>query len=240
MVDIFKEILNSEQKSAELSELIGIILGDGHMHTFCNRIYISGSLFDELYYKNRVSFLFDSLFNLKPKIYKRSDRNSYILQVENKKVFNFLVFDLGLLRGRKKLRASIPNFIINNERLFPFLLRGLFDTDGSFKFSKQNKGYAYYPRIRLSSQESPMIEQIKYCLSVLGFNYGFYINSKKGNIVYIFEISGKKNFFKWMDTVGSLNLVHFTKFLIWKKFGYYDKSQSFYERCSLLNIDKNL
>lgn len=231
-----KSILNSEEKLKKLAELVGLVLGDGYIHISDNRICVSGSLGDIHYYKNHVSFLFKDLFNKSPNIYKVNNKNSYLLQMENKYIFEFLISKIGMLRGSKKGRAKVPSFLVKNPKLFPHILRGLFDTDGSLKFSKQNKKYLYYPRVRISASMSPIVDQIKYFLDQLDFNFSFHKDHKDiNNEVYVFEISGKENLHKWMEIIGSSNPVHYTKYLVWKKFGYYDKFWCLDTRFNLLN-----
>jgi len=225
------------KKQEKLAELVGVILGDGHFHGKANRIFISGSLWDKEYYEKKIMVLFKELFNVEPKLYKVKNKNSYFLQVENKKVFNILISEIGMIRGAKKGRVKIPNMFIKNKNLIPFILRGLFDTDGCIKFSKQTKGYTYYPRVRLFANVSPMLYQMKKCLDILNFNYSFHKSYNKGlDNVHVFEISGKENLHKWMKIVGSSNPVHYTKYLVWKKFGYYDKYWDLNTRFNLLDL----
>ena len=80
-------------------------------------------------------------------------------------------------------------------------LRGLFDTDGCLKFSKQTKNISYYPRIRFCFQDSTLINDLRLSLKSLEFNYGF--NKDKRNNTYFFEISGKENLEKWIRLIGA-------------------------------------
>lgn len=47
----------------DIAEMIGIILGDGHLHTIYNLITIVGSLEDKQYYQKQVIKLFSDQFN---------------------------------------------------------------------------------------------------------------------------------------------------------------------------------
>ena len=54
--------------SKNLAELIGIIMGDGHLHKKQNKITIVGSLEDFYYYKYHVIPLIKSLFDVNPRM----------------------------------------------------------------------------------------------------------------------------------------------------------------------------
>ena len=57
----------------KLAELLGVILGDGHLDKNDNRVTITGSLEDFIYYKNHLIPLIKSLFNVDPKLRKRRE-----------------------------------------------------------------------------------------------------------------------------------------------------------------------
>ena len=124
-------------------ELAGLIAGDGYLHKSCNRIIVTGSLDDLYYYENYIIPIFIKSFNITPKLYKRKGKNAYDLQIENKNVFSFFVNELGMIRGSKKNRVLIPDKIIKNKEFSKNFIRGLFDTDGCLKFSKQTKNLNY-------------------------------------------------------------------------------------------------
>jgi len=142
-----------------VAELIGIILGDGHPHTKSNLITIVGSLEDIYYYQKRVIWLFEFLFNKTPSLKKRNDLNAYYLMACSKKIMDFLVNEVKLKRGAK-VNASVPEVISSNPKLIPYFLRGLFDTDGCIKFSKQTKKINYYPRVQIALRNSPLAYEL--------------------------------------------------------------------------------
>lgn len=232
-----------------VAEICGIILGDGHMHTTENRVTITGSLEDMHYYKNYVIPLFISSFRVNPSFKFIKNKNSCHMYINNKEMFKFLTDKLNMHRGNK-INAHIPKLILNNTKLIPHFLRGIFDTDGSLKFSKQAKNINYYPRIRLCCQESYLSKEISILLNKLNFNFsesknfnkftGFK-NSKGMPIlanrhVVCYEISGKNNIIKWTKLIDSSNPVHLTKFLIWRKMGLGFPNSSLYDRLNILNL----
>jgi len=219
----------------KLAEFLGIILGDGNLNKKSNCITIVGSLEDFYYHKNYVIPLIKSLFNVNPKLRKRNDRNAYYIDFNSKHIMNYLTKVVGLIRGNK-VNAEIPKIIVNNERLIPHFLRGLFDTDGCLKFSKQTKNKNYYPRIQLAFRDSKFAWQVKELLEKSKFNIGVWKDNRFNGAVF-FQVSGKNNLEKWMMTVNSNNLVHKTKYLFWKKVGYYQPKSSLESRLRALNLN---
>lgn len=201
-----------------VAELVGIILGDGHIHTKNNLITIVGSLEDLNYYQERVTWLFQSLFNKTPSIRRRKDRNAYYLMIYSKPILNFLVNEIKLKRGTKS-NASVPEAILSNKELIPYFLRGLFDTDGCIKFSKQSRKTNYYPRIQIALKNSRLAYGLGNLFDSIGFSYGTWKDSRFNGITY-YQISGKKNAERWFREISPKNAVHKSKYEFWKKFGY--------------------
>jgi DNA-binding transcriptional regulator WhiA len=130
------------EENEKTAELVGAILGDGHLHTKNDLITIVGSLEDLDYYKDNLMPLFKENFGKEPALKRRNDRNAYYLLLSSKETMNFLTEKIGLKRG-SKVNASVPKIALSNKNLARAFLRGLFDTDGCLKFSKQTKSIHY-------------------------------------------------------------------------------------------------
>ena len=115
-------------------------------------------------------------------------------------------------------------------------LRGLFDTDGCLKFSKQTKNKNYYPRIQYCFRDTKFAWQVKGLLGRIDFNVGTWKENRFNGLVF-FQISGKDNLEKWMRIVRPANFVHKTKYLIWKKNGAYTPKSSLKSRLEALNLN---
>ncbi|PIZ51866.1 hypothetical protein COY27_02160 [Candidatus Woesearchaeota archaeon CG_4_10_14_0_2_um_filter_33_13] len=204
--------------NSKISEIAGIVLGDGHIHTKHNLITITGSIEDLDYYQNHVCKIINTKFNVNPKIKRRNDRNSYYIMIYSKGLINYLTNKMGLKRGSKDT-AEVPQIISSNKKLIPYFLRGLFDTDGCIKFSKQGSNLNYYPRVQIALKKSPLAYQLAELFKTLNFNYGTWEENRFNGIVY-YQISGKENLEKWFKEISPKNQVHLTKHLFWKKFGY--------------------
>lgn len=126
------------KKDERLAELIGIILGDGNIHIFKGKkstsyiLRIAGdSNKDKEYLINYVKPLCDSLFELDSKIIKHKSANELFVNVNSKKVVEFLL-SVGMCAGNKIMnQVTIPSWIYGENKLLKACIRGLVDTDGS-------------------------------------------------------------------------------------------------------------
>src|SRR3989338_703155 len=181
--------------SNDLAELIGIILGDGYVHKISDTIVISGSLDDHEYYEKYILPLIGRLFTAKGSIYFQKEKSVCYLAINSKEAMK-IILDIGLQRGKKNYKMPKS---IKKQRLYPHILRGLFDTDGSIKFSKQNKKVYYYPRIQFALMPSDITNFISSMLDELGFKYGNWVEDnsrgfKTNSKLEYFHISGNENF----------------------------------------------
>ena len=148
------------EKNEELAEFFGILLGDGNLNKSSNCITIVGSLEEVDYYNSYVIPIIRSLFEVKPKLRYRRDRNAIYIDFNSKRVMDYLTNSIGLVRG-SKVNAHVPSLIKNDISLILPFLRGLFDTDGCFKFSKQTSQKNYYPRIQFCFSDTPFAHEVK-------------------------------------------------------------------------------
>jgi hypothetical protein len=121
-----------------------------------------------------------------------------------------------------------------SEKEVDYILRGIFDTDGSLFFVNKK-----YPYISIVNKSHSLIEQIADILQKRGYHY--YINKSKVTGVYYLVLSGKKNLEKWMNKIGSNNLNQLSKYLYWKRFGECpsEKELSMRDRLKRLNLAYN-
>ena len=202
-----------------IAEIVGIVLGDGHIHTKSNLLTITGSLEELDYYQKHVSILFQKEFKKTPYLKKRKDRNAYYLMICSKEIIDYLVNELRMKRG-SKYHAVIPNLISSKKEFMGAFLRGIFDTDGCIKFSKQNRNINYYPRIEISLRESPLARELKILLENLNISFCSWKDERFNHGQRYFQISGKVNARRWFKEISPKNQVHTSKYYFWKKEGY--------------------
>jgi hypothetical protein len=73
----------------------------------------------------------------------------------------------------------------------------------------------------------------------VGFRTGTWKGPRFNGLVF-YQISGKENFERWMSLIGSSNSVQETKYLIWKKHGFYTPKSSLKSRMEALNLNIDL
>lgn len=232
-VDLIRKVKLPKYINPSLSELIGIHIGDGSItdafkdgkHAFIE--YCGDSSDDSDYYKIYVTDLIEKLFGIKPIV---EDYDTWFkLVINSKAIFKFYTDVIGLPVGKKAKTVTMPNLILNSSKtIINRFLRGLIDTDGSLTFKKKFKERHYYPVIKITLASKPLISQVNNLLVNLGFTTYTYLDVKrfdvrtnKTNIIHEVYLYGNKNLERWVRTIGFKNSKHKTKYLIWKKYGFY-------------------
>jgi hypothetical protein len=211
-----------EIMTPELVEICGIHAGDGYMR-FRERnkgeVDISGHVEEKDYYDNHVIPLFKKAFNLKIKG-RFFSRGTYGF-ITHKRVVRKILKEFGFPSGKKSKDLRVPEIILNseNEIFYTRFLRGLLDTDGHIGFQKK---YGKY-NIQLTTISKKFAKDIALMLNKLKIKYfihGHQPKDPRDNHKYRIILSGIKRLEKWMSKIGSRNPVKFTRYLIWKKFGF--------------------
>lgn len=226
----------------KLAELVGICIGDGciSINQRYHEFAISGDLSEEReYYDNHVVPLFNEciakpFFNKEVMAKEDPSNGVYGFHIFNKDLVQKLL-DLGLTKS-PKTNVKIPKKFMGKE-LIPFVLKGLFDTDGTVYFNKATSGKYSQPRISLGSISTELVQQVKEALISMGFkpmNKKPYKGKRDKNTVHYVQIYLKKDIDRWMDLIGFNNPKHLTKILTWKNFGFCQPNTSLEERkCNL-------
>tara|TARA_Y100000310_G_C19971871_1_gene485846 strand:- start:71 stop:508 length:438 start_codon:yes stop_codon:yes gene_type:complete len=133
--------------------------------------------------------------------------------------------------GRKG-NITIHDDVLQDFNKLKHVIRGLFDTDGSLYFTKNNSAVRYYPIIEISSHSFPLVIQLRNALESVGFIVR--ISHYKDSI----KLHGKKNLLKWMELIGTSHSDKSSKFEFWKKYGYCPKIDElpYKERLKLLGL----
>jgi hypothetical protein len=198
-----------DKYTKEFAEFIGILLGDGSISIYKKinhqRIKISLDSNVDKDYSKYVSKLITSLFNEKPIIKKRKNENTLDLFLFKREIIHFLINEIGMQLSPKYKRAIIPDKFLSAE-LANSVLKGYFDTDGSVAITKNNG--TKYPRIEMKICNSPMQDQFISILTKTKIRFGTY-SLDKGAVRI--QINGKKQLYKWMESVGSNNPKHIDK-----------------------------
>jgi hypothetical protein len=223
-----KHINNYER---DLYELIGMSIGDGHLSK--NKKYkeyaLCGDIKEEKdYYEKHVKKIINKILGkpilkkeLKPKYYEKTGVCGFY--IFNEKVHDFLI-KKGLKPG-PKLNIEIPLKMINNKHI-NYLIRGLFDTDGSLYFEKNRtakKPINKVPNIKLGSTSKKLILQIKNILVKKGYSPRIkkpHKGKRDKNEIHSILIYRKADILKWIKEIDFKNPKHKTKWKVFQKYGY--------------------
>lgn len=134
------------EKSEELAELWGILLGDGNIQRKSSykigvyNIKVTGhSILDRDYLINFVKPLIEKLFNVRVRVYKSKNCKAINIVADGRKLVDF--FEENGFKAGDKIRnqVKIPDWIKENPKFLAVCLRGLYDTDGCFyRLTNQN------------------------------------------------------------------------------------------------------
>ena len=219
-------------------ELVGMILGDGSLWYYpTKRVYgleITGDAKDDQEYFSKLSELITKIAKKKPKIRIKKEKlgKSLKLELYSKKFVEYLINEVGITNKNKTMNAEIPKKYLN-WKFSKHVIRGLFEADGSLYFSKSKKGkYPSYPRVEIKTSSKKLVSQLTSLLKQKAFKIQTRTNKINKTIgVYI---SGPKMLEKWIKEIGFSSMKKYSRYLIWKKFGYYIPRISYKKRLVLL------
>lgn len=129
-------------KNGDLAELIGMVLGDGHIEKFLRteRLYITSNSEDEELIKRYGKFVKD-FFGKDPVFMKVKNSNCVVISLYEK----FISKRLGIPHGaRKNLDFKLPKWIKKNKKYLIRFLRGLYEAEGSFCVHKPTSTYKLF------------------------------------------------------------------------------------------------
>jgi DNA-binding transcriptional regulator WhiA len=168
------------KKDNNLAELIGVILGDGHIERFprTERLIISGNSNNPKFIK-RYSELIRKNFNKNPKI-EKTKRNCIRISIYEKFISQRLNIPAG---NRNKLKVVIPKWILSDKSYIISYLRGLYEAEGSFCIHKPTGTY----KILFSNRNPSLLKNVYQLLKMLEFHPhkdAFRVQISKKNEVY--------------------------------------------------------
>jgi len=121
--------------NSDISYLIGFVMGDGNITLIDRKISAFPRTKINIYNSSmsllsRVNLTFKENFNISGKLWKKKDKNCYVLTFNNKILWSFFVNVIGLKPKKKKYLEVVR--CVKKEDLFRYFLAGLMDTDGFF------------------------------------------------------------------------------------------------------------
>lgn len=200
---ILRKIFSFPQKSNELAELVGIILGDGGITDWQLKISLNKETEPE--YVEYVAGLIVFLFKELPKRYYFGGRGQKVcvLCINGVRLIEFLE-QIGLKIGNKiVLQVGVPRWVLENRNYSIACLRGLVDTDGCvYSHKHATKGFSCFNYgLTLTNHSKPLLNFAHAILLKEGFTPKI-----KEHSVYLYRQEEVKKYF---DIIGSHNQHHF-------------------------------
>ena len=206
-----KEVLLIKEKSKELAELIGIILGDGNIWIKKGGYYyltiVGDAKKDRNYLLKYVKPLVKKLFKKEMHTREHRTNNELFLYIGSKDIV-FTLMQFGLKSGDKvKNNVGIPSWIFDSNEHVVACVRGLIDTDGSVCPITGRD----YPYIWFSSAIPNLMEDFSKAMKQLGIKTSKWnIKQKRASDIYI---GSKEMIRKYLKTISFKNQLHLTKIL---------------------------
>ncbi len=152
------------KKNGDLAELIGVVLGDGHIGKFPRtevlEIYSNSNNHGFI---ERYSKLVENIFDKKPAVSKRKSSNCVNIVIYQKKISKRL--DIPADDKLKKV-LKLPNWIFRNKGYLIRYLRGLYEAEGSFSSHLPT----YTHKFIFSNRNQSLLGNVFIGLKKLGFN----------------------------------------------------------------------
>ena len=152
------------EKNGDLAELIGVVLGDGHICVYPRseelRLISNSNNPDFI---KRYAQLMEGVFQKKPYIIPSKSANFTKIGFYEK----YIEERLGVPSGaRKNLDIKVPDWIFKNEKFIVRYLRGLYEAEGSFCVHKPTSTYKFL----FSNRNESMLKNVHDLMQLLGFH----------------------------------------------------------------------
>lgn len=194
------------EKSEQLAEFIGIVLGDGGISH--RQITITLHREDDREYSHFIRQLITGLFELKAGTYINKHAQADNIVISRTRLVNELTDKFGLKVGNKvKQQVDVPSWIKVNPNYLVACTRGLIDTDGCvFTHRYKVKGRWYsYKKLGFTNRSKPLLNAVHTCLTGIGLKPHF-----SGN--YDIRLESKRDIQQYMQIIGSHNPKHLNRY----------------------------
>ncbi len=215
--DLRKGLVLPEKIDEDLSEEIGLHLGDGSMNFYKNKGVLKGCYQlrghiseDKSHYDTRIKGLYQKLYGLNLKMKRMPSTGVYGFQIWSDGIVNFKSKVLGLPLGNK-LYSRIPSFISKKESMNISFIRGFFDTDGCFNVERRRDRKKVNPRICISNTSMFVLNEISKILNLLDIKnslYRYKRPEKNWNDLYHLSVKGDLMVSKWFRIIQPNNQKH--------------------------------
>lgn len=238
--------------SVEIAEIAGLFAADGSMQK-SHICFWGNPKADKDFYDNYIKLLFLKAFDIQIRPHEKKSNFVYGFYICNKNIISFFNKILGFPFGSKTYSVEVPTIIFNNsdKKILSAFLRGFFSGDGCLNFDKRyGNGYRKiltilhtYPRVQINCVCRNLIFQLSEMLDKLEIsNFVSRKTSKKGNEVesFMLQVSGKERLERWVKEIGFPNKNHYSRYQIFKKYGFVPPNTTMEQRIRILRDELDL
>lgn len=209
--DIRKNINLSKEPTPELSEIIGIMLGDGNLYLDKKFKFHTIICFNkkETSYLDYVKNLFEEYFY--PYKFRLQELENEFFLMNVSKCIGGVLELVGIKAGNKvKNKVEVPKWIFGDRKFIISLLRGIFDTDGCVY-----RKYDNYVQIQFKFAGYTLLKSVRDALIKLDYNptkiqKGY--NISKGKIYWKFYLSRQNEVKRFFFEIKPANVKHIERF----------------------------
>lgn len=153
------------KKNGDLAELIGVVLGDGHIEKFPRTEGLSiFSNSNNVGFIERYAGLMGKLFDAKPYQGRHGiSANCIRIRIYQKAISRRLGVPIG---ARKNLSIKVPAWIKESREYLKRYLRGLYEAEGSLCVHKPTCTYKFF----FSNRNESLLSNVFEALKILGFH----------------------------------------------------------------------
>ena len=190
--------------STRLAELIGILMGDGHVGLYQASVVTNSET--DFQHALFVKALAENLFKIRVQLSNRRDEKSCAVVISSKSVCRFLMRQ-GIPQGNKiTMGLRIPGWIKEKPMYRKAFVRGLFDTDGCVYLDTHRIDRKVYKNLGMAfaNQSLPLLSFFKETLEFLG------LHPTQKTKFRVF-LRRKEDIRRYFDLIGSSNEKHLKK-----------------------------
>ena len=173
------------EKTHELAELIGVLLGDGHIEKFprTERLYIFSNANSQGFIQ-RYEKILTILFKRKISVKNVTGSQCVRLSVYERNISKRIGIPTG---SRGKLTIKVPSWISRDPSMLRCYIRGLYEAEGSFCIHKKTSTYKFF----FSNRNKSLLNIVFMSLKKFGFH--------PHRSLYMIQLSRKKEVMRAVD-----------------------------------------
>jgi len=160
---IIKSNYPSLKKDGNLAELIGVVLGDGHIcsHARCESLRITGTA-TNIGFTKRYAYLIGDVFGKNPTVAKMKTANAMTITIYEKEISKRLGIPAG---NRFNLNFVLPKWIEDEPIHKIRFLRGLYEAEGSLSHHTPTSTHKFI----FSNRNQSLLNLVYRLITELGF-----------------------------------------------------------------------